>query len=47
MPGKPIAASGVQTKEAGHSQLVVFDAKPGGLPVVASTENRSCGVGGS
>ena len=42
MPGKQIAASGVQTKinlaEAGHSELVVFDAKPGGLPVVSSTE---------
>jgi hypothetical protein len=44
MPGKLIAASYVQTEinfaEAGHSELVVFDAKPGGLPVVSSTEKR-------
>jgi hypothetical protein len=50
MPGNRIAVSRVQTginfAETGHSELVVFDAKPGGPPVVSSTENKVCGVGG-
>jgi hypothetical protein len=44
MPGNLIAVSRVQAEsnfaETGHSELVVFDAKPGGLPVVSSTEKR-------
>jgi hypothetical protein len=44
MPGTLIAVSRVQTEinlaESGHAELVVFDAKPGGLPVVSSTEKR-------
>jgi hypothetical protein len=44
MPGNLIAVGRVQTEsnfaEAGHSELGVFDAKPGGLPVVSSTEKR-------
>src|ERR1700736_2640250 len=36
---------GINFAEAGHSELVVFDAKPGGPPVVSGTENKVCGVG--
>jgi hypothetical protein len=42
MPGNLIGVSHERTEinfaEAGHSELVAFDAKPGGLPVVSGTE---------
>ena len=42
MPGNLLGVSREQTEinfaEAGHSELVACDAKPGGLPVVSSTE---------